>query len=340
MKHSYLLSLISFILFLQSLLSCSRQQHYSLSKIAMGTIVTISVDSDSLEKARTAIDHAFTIISSLEELMSPYKPQSDVARINNNTETIINNDTFNVISQSLEISHATGGLFDITFASVGKLWQLQSASFTPPDAIAIKKFLHCVGYKSIRLDAYTHKVIKLKPCVTIGLGGIAKGYAIAQASIALRKNGIREGIVEAGGDLEVIGNNYGYGYTIGIKHPRNEGIIGTVKLYNGQAIATSGDYERYAIYKGTRYHHIFNPKTGYPAQSDIISVSVISNNATICDGYATALFIMGSKQAMLFCKKNPRLALQCIIIDKDLNIHVSQSLIKKVTFPHYSIQSF
>ncbi|MGB4268114.1 MAG: FAD:protein FMN transferase, partial [Spirochaetota bacterium] len=105
-------------------------------------------------------------------------------------------------------------------------------------------------------------------------------------------------------------------------------------------IATSGDYERFANYKGKRYHHIMNPKTGYPAQSDIISVSVITNNATLCDGYATALFIMGTQQAITFCKNHAAINLQCIIIDKNMNIYCSKNLLQKVSFPHYSVYPF
>ncbi len=339
MKHRYL-PLLIIITILELLCACSRPHRYSLSKMAMGTIVTITVETSSPKKAQDAINQAFETITHIEKTMSPYITHSDVTRINNNLRTIVSNDTFTVIRLALELSHNTNGLFDITFASVGKLWQLQSPSFVPPSQSIINKHLHCVGYRYITLNSQTHEVIKQKPCVTVGLGGIAKGYAIAQAASTLKQYGIHEGIVEAGGDLEVIGDNYGYGYTIGIKHPRKEGIIGTVKLYDGQSVATSGDYERYAMYKGKRYHHILNPKTGYTAQSDIISVSVIAHNAAICDGYATALFIMGSKQAISFCKKNPALQLQCIIIDAGLNIYVSQSLVKKVTFPQYSIHSF
>lgn len=340
MKHKYLLLLIMIIVGSELFLSCSHPKRYSLSKIAMGTIVTITVDSTSPKKASDAVNHAFETIQHIEEKMSPYIPTSDVAHINNRLKTTVSNDTFTVIEQSLELSHKTNGLFDITFAACGKLWKLHSPSFNPPSPLEIKQQLACVNYTLLHLNPQTLEVMKEKPCVTIGLGGIAKGYAIAQAAATLKQYGIQQGIVEAGGDLEVLGDNYGYGYTIGIKHPRQEGIIGTVVLRDGQSIATSGDYERYAMYKGKRYHHILNPKTGYPAQSDIISVSVIATNATICDGYATALFIMGSEQAIAFCKKNATLNLQCIIIDKSMNIYLSESLLEKVSFPHYSVHPF
>ncbi|MGQ9843719.1 MAG: FAD:protein FMN transferase [Spirochaetota bacterium] len=332
----YILIIIEIIAFI----SCSRPNRYTLSQMAMGTIVTITVDSTSPKKAYQAINQAFETMQHIEEIMSPYKPTSDVAHINNNLKTVVSNDTFTVIKQSLELSHKTNGLFDITFAACGKLWQLNSPSFAPPSPLKIKEQLTCVNYRLIHIDMQTLEVIKQKPCITIDLGGIAKGYAIAQAASALKQLGIQQGIVEAGGDLEVLGDNYGYGYTIGIKHPRHDGIIGTVVLHDGQAIATSGDYERYTMYKGKRYHHILNPKTGYPANTNIISVSVISNNATICDGYATAFFIMGSEHAIAFCKNNAALNLQCIIIDKSMNVYFSESLLQKVSFPHYSIHPF
>lgn len=339
MKHKYTLILTIIVVSLL-LFSCSRPQRYSLSKMAMGTIVTITADSTSDKKAYEAINQAFETIKHIEEIMSPYIPTSDVAHINNNLQTNVSNETITVIKLALELSHNTHGLFDITFASAGSLWQLQSPSFVPPSQGSINQRLKCVGYRYIQLNPKTRTVIKQKPCVTIGLGGIAKGYAIAQAALVLKQCGIQQGIVEAGGDLQVLGDNYGYGYTIGIKHPRQEGIIGTVILHDGQAIATSGDYERYTIYKGKRYHHILDPATGYPAQSDITSVSVITSDPTICDGYATALFIMGTQQAISFCKKNAALNLYCIIIDKNLNIYCSKDLLQRVSFPHHSVYPF
>jgi thiamine biosynthesis lipoprotein len=308
--------------------------------MVMGTIVTITVDSTSQSEAQKAIHQAFEKIKHIEQLMSPYISTSDVSHINNNLQTTVSEDTFSVIKLAQELSHNTNGLFDITFASVGKLWQLQSPSFIPPSPESINQHLKCVSYRYIHLIPKTRTVLKQKSCVTIGLGGIAKGYAVSQALLTLKQCGIQQGIVEAGGDLQVLGDNYGYGYTIGIKHPRQEGIIGTVILHNEQAIATSGDYERFANYKGKRYHHIMNPKTGYPAQSDIISVSVITSNPTLCDGYATALFIMGTKQAITFCKRNVELNLQCIIIDKNMNIYCSKNLLQKVSFSHYSVYAF
>jgi len=322
-------------------IACVDKPHrYSLSTIALGTIITITVDATTSTKAREAIEDAFSKIKYIESIMSPYNKDSDVYAINNNLSTTVRKETFDVIKLSLELSHKTNGLFDITFASVGQFWQFQSPSFTPPSPDLIKQYKQCVSYTYIHCNEKNFEITKDKPCITIGLGGIAKGYAIALAVKTLKKHGITEGIVEAGGDLEVIGDNYAKGYTVGIKHPRDDGIIGTVKLFNGQSIATSGDYERFAIYKGKRYHHIFNPKTGQPAKSDIISVSVITTNAALCDGYATALFIMGVHQALAFLLKQKELHLQCIIIDKSLNVYISKSLINTAHFNNLSVIAF
>ena len=340
MQKIYSLIVIVVMIGAQLLLSCSHPQRYSLSQMAMGTIVTVTVDAPSHEKAHNAIQAAFDKIKQIEAVMSPYKPDSDVSKINANSKTHVSKDTFTVIEQSMELSHKTNGLFDITFASIGKLWNIQSPDFIPPSPQTINTYKPCIGYQLIHLHPENLEVIKEKPCIQIGLGGIAKGYAIEQAIATLQNMGIKEAIVEAGGDLKVIGNNYGYGYTIGIKHPRKEGICGTILLFNGQSITTSGDYERFAIYKGKHYHHILNPKTGYPAKSDIISVSVIASNATVCDGYATALFIMGSKQAISFLVHNASLQLQCIIIDTSTKIYVSKSLVPCTSFAGYTVVPF
>ena len=162
----------------------------------------------------------------------------------------------------------------------------------------------------------------------IGLGGIAKGYAVKRGIDILRKRGIRSAIVEEGGDLQVMGMKQGKRWVTGLRHPREQSLVLALKLDDGDSIATSGDYERFAMYKGRRYHHIMDPRTGFPA-SGFSSVSVVSSDPVVSDSYATAIFVMGPEQALEFLKK--REDLEVILIDRKMNIIISKSLKKDIT---------
>ena len=324
MKYSRTLLLTTLLMF-----SCTKET-ITISKPLMGTIVTITAKSNN----PNAVLLAFDEISRIEKLMSPYKQESDVYKINNGTAGTgikVSAETFALIKMSQEISQKTQGAFDITFVPLGKLYNYKNPNFVPPSLDDIKKVNHLIDYKNLILKQEEHEIVKKYNEVEIGLGAIAKGYAIGQAVKVLRENGIKSAIVESGGDLQVIGTNSGRAWNTGLMHPRKNEILMSVSLKNNESITTSGDYERYVEYEGRRYHHILNPKTGKPAET-FASVSVIIKDAALADAYSTAIFVMGLDRTIEFLKTENNAAV--IMIDLNMNIYVSKKLKGRVNFLH------
>ncbi len=182
----------------------------------------------------------------------------------------------------------SGGAFDITVGTLARVWGFTTKSYRVPSAAEIQQALSFVGLD--KLQERNGELI-VPAGVILDWGGIAKGWAVDQAAKALRRQGIERGFINAGGDLICWGQNpAGQAWRIGLKHPRQSGFLGVLELEN-QAVATSGDYQRFFEVKGVRYHHIFNPKTGYPATGKQ-SVTVIGPETAVCDGLSTAIFII------------------------------------------------
>ena len=307
----------------------------------MGTVVNITVNGER-KTAAEAINAAFTEIERIQALFSPYDDDTDLARLNREGgQSMIKlaPEVFDLIKLSVEVSSQTAGSFDITFASLSKLWNFRSESFIPPSSHEIKQKLRYVGYGNILFDDKAGEVGFLKKGVRADLGGIAKGYAILKAVQMLQKHGITSGFVDAGGDIQVIGKNRGKSWIVGIKDPADSGIIGTLALSGEDSVATSGAYERFREYNGKRYHHIINPKSGYPADSGLISVSVICSDPVFADAYATAFFVMGLNKTSEFLSKNSEISV--ILIDDKERIFLSKALEGRVEFKkQYTVQYF
>jgi len=307
-------------------LSCNEKIHH-VSKPQLGTIVNLTIISDS-STASQASSAAFKEIDRIENMMSPYKKGSDIQKIRFSRGKIIelNSETWNLIDRSLGISKETKGAFDITFASLSGLWNFKRKNFIPPSHEMVKKRLTLVDYRKVQL--YPEEKIRVPSGMRIGLGGIAKGYAIARASYILKKHGIKNAIVEEGGDLQVLGNKFGSPWKTGIMHPRDKTLIAVIKMRDGESIATSGDYERFKRFKGKRYHHIIDPRSGFPAES-FISVSVLSKDPVLSDAYATAFSVMKLNEIKTFLKKYPDLGV--ILVDRKMNIFITKGIRKRLT---------
>lgn len=314
---------------------CGRKgELYTFSRMQIGTLINITVIADTPERGVRASNAAFSEIARVESLMSPKRAGSDIVSINNSAwkaPVHISGETYALMRKSIAISEQTDGAFDITFASVGTLWQLANPSFVPPDSAVVKKRLYLVNFRNIELDDAAHTVMFKHKGIQIGLGGIAKGHAVGLAAAALRREGVRASIIDAGGDLMVRGTKFGNTWRVGLRHPRNDEILLVFTAHDGDAIVTSGDYERYKIVKGVRYHHILDPHTGFPAKG-LISATVVCSDpidAVDADAYATALFVMGGVRAREFTKKHPEL--RVILIDEGMKISASKALKKRIT---------
>ena len=222
---------------------------------------------------------------------------------------------------ALEFSRITEGAFDITYASVGYLYDYRR--HIKPSDEAIAKALPAVSYKHVILDPQAHSVRFTQPGVRIDLGGIAKGWAVDRGIEILRAGGIEHAFVTAGGDTRIIGDRFGEPWMVGIRDPRQEGkVIARIPLVDA-ALSTSGDYERFFEADGVRYHHILSPSTGKSA-SAVRSVTVIGPNATRTDGLSKTIFVLGIKEGMRVLDALGDV--DVIAIDKDEKIYYSKGL--------------
>src|SRR4030042_353101 len=287
-------ALLFFILFVYHLPSHSTNLH-KYHQVSMGTVIEITLLSEDEEAARKATLQAFQEIKRIEQLMSPWIGTSDVSRLNRSAGkdwVKVYPETFDVIQRSQKISGLSEGAFDITIAPLTQLWRKARERGVPPPSEEVKKILGLVNFKHllIRPDG---KVFLKKKGMAIDLGGIAKGYAVDRAFEILTSLGYKNLIVNAGGDLRTGGLKYNELWAVGIQNPRSaEKVMATISV-SDSAVATSGDYEKFFFHQGKRYHHILNPKTGFPADG-CQSVTILSKNGMTADGLATAFFFLGS----------------------------------------------
>jgi thiamine biosynthesis lipoprotein len=297
----------------------------------MGTAVEIALVAEEEETARKAAFQAFQEIKRIEYLMSPWIESSDVNRINRsagNDGVKVSPETIEVIKMAQEVSKVSDGAFDITVGPLVHLWRKARERGIPPEMKEVKETLNLVNFRNLR----THdggKVSLRKKGMNIDLGGIAKGHAVDRAFKLLKGLGYRNLIVNAGGDLRVGGSKPEGPWSIGIQHPREpEKIMAHISVSN-TAVATSGDYEKFFIHQGKRYHHILNSRTGFPAEG-CQSVTVLHEEATTADAVATAIFVLGPEKGVSLCKRLK--GLNCLIMDKGGKIIFSPSLKERISF--------
>ncbi len=314
------------IIYISLFSSCSNIHKTTIQKF--GTLIHITVISNK-KTATTVFKKINNKLHQIQNLMSPFHNKSDIFQINKNAgiqPVVVHPETYKLIKQSIKISQETNRAFDITFASIAHLWNYKKKNFTPPSKEKIITHLPLVDSKHISLGK---KTVYLKnKQVKIGLGAIAKGYAIKECMNIIKQSGISSAIIEAGGDLQVLGKKYGKQWKSGLQHPtKRYDILLIIKLNSLDSIATSGDYERYTKYKGKRYSHIIDPRTGYPA-NNFTSLSVIAKNPVSADAYATALSILNKQERMTFIKKNSHLGI--IQVDHGLHISITKNLKSKI----------
>lgn len=290
----------------------------------MGTHVHVEVWHEAQPVAAAAVASALTELRRIDRLMTPYSTTSDVGQVNAsaaNRAVAISAETFNLIGTAQAYSELSGGAFDITFAAVGHLYDLRNR--VKPNAEQVAAALPAIGFRQLQLDAAQRTLRFTQPRMRIDLGGIAKGYAVDNATAALRRHGIQSALIMAGGDTAVLGTKQGKPWRIGIRDPRNpDALAGALPVVDA-AVSTSGDYERFFIQDGVRYHHILDPKTGRPAQA-CRSVTIVGPNATTTDALSTTVFVLGPDKGMALVEQLP--GIEAVIIDAEGAQHVSSGL--------------
>ncbi|MBM4330577.1 MAG: FAD:protein FMN transferase [Deltaproteobacteria bacterium] len=302
------------------------------SRIIMGTSVEIVVSLADSKKAEEAWEAAFGEIQGIDFLMSNYREDSEVSRINRNAgkkETLVSPETLRVIERALEFSSLSGGAFDISIASVFRLWNFREGKL--PDEKSLMGKLPKVDYRRIKVDRARSSVYLQEQGMEIDLGAIAKGYAVDRASAILQEKGIENFIVNAGGDLKVNGSKEeGVAWTVGIQHPRLPSTMIAKLSLRQTAVATSGDYQKFFIKGGERYHHLLNPSTGTPARESQ-SVTVMAPSAMDADALATAIFILGPEKGLSLIERLPNV--HTIIVDRRGSVLISPNWPKGVLLP-------
>lgn len=264
----------------------------------MGTRIAVELWADDKAKADTLIAQVMDEMRRVDELMSTYKPTSQVSRVNAEAAdhpVKVDADLFSVLQTSAEYSEITEGAFDITYASVGYLYDFRRHIKPTDEQIAAA--LPAVNYKHVLLDPKASTVRFSQKGVRIDLGGIAKGWAVDQGIAILRKGGVERAMVTAGGDTRIIGDRFGKPWMVGIRDPDNKDKVVVRIPLEDSALSTSGDYERFFEEGGVRYHHIIEPSSGKPARA-VRSVTVIGPTATRTDGLSKTIFVLGIDRGM------------------------------------------
>jgi FAD:protein FMN transferase len=288
---------------MSALLCCAAPAHAEwvrrITDGIMGTRITVEVWAEDRSRADKAIDAVLDEMRHIDDSMSTYKPTSEVSQVNDKAADgpmHISKELFDLLVKAKEYSVITDGAFDITYASVGYMYDFRK--HVRPDEAQIAKALPAVNYLHVILDPKNQTVQFSQKGVRIDLGGIAKGYSVDRGIDVLKSLGFTRAYVGAGGDSRIIGDRFGEPWVVGIRDPtKGEGnVIARIPLVDA-AISTSGDYERFFEEKGVRYHHIIDPHTGHSA-SKVRSATVIGPYATRTDGLSKTAFVLGPEKAM------------------------------------------
>jgi thiamine biosynthesis lipoprotein len=271
----------------------------------MGTRCAVELWSDDKAKGEAAITSVFDDMKRIDRLMSTWKEDTEISKVNREGgkhPVKISRELFKLLQVSVEYSELTRGAFDITYASVGYLYDFKKG--VHPDQKAIEQALPGINWRHMVLDEKRTTVFFTRPGMRIDLGGIAKGYSVDRGVEILQKQGVTRAMVNAGGDTRIIGDRFGKPWVVGVRDPDHEGKVFLRLPLTDTAFSTSGDYERYFDENGKRFHHIIDPKTGDSARK-CRSVTIISGNATRTDALTKSVFIMGPEEGIAFINTLP-----------------------------------
>ena len=304
--------------------SSARADWLRREEVAMGTRIYVEAWHDDPVRGEQAIDAVMAEMHRIDALMSHYKPESQLSQINARAAlepVVVDPELFELIRTSVRFSELTEGAFDITYASVGYLYDYPH--HVHPTEAQIQAALPGVNFRNLILDPAQHSVKFAREGMRIDLGGIAKGYACDQGVAILRRLGITNAVVTAGGDTRLLGDRRGRPWLIGIRHPDDqERVVLTMPLAD-VGISTSGDYERYFDEGGVRYHHIIDPKTGH-SPSGVRSVTIIGPTATDTEGWSKGVFIKGPVEGLKLLEQHPQM--DAVVVDRNGKVWYSKGL--------------
>ena len=291
MKKYFISAMLSALLFLTGCSAESSPEPVQGTFFAMDTMMDFTIYGES-----GLIDQSESLIASLESLVSVTDTGSELYAINQTGSGTLTGKASSLMEQALEICRRTDGALDLSIYPIVRAWGFTTGSYQVPDEAEIQALLPLVDYRKIQYDAATGTVT-LPEGMEIDLGSVAKGYAGQLAAQMLREHGVQSALLNLGGNVQTVGTKPdGSPWQIGIKDPQGEDAMMVLSVED-QAVVTSGGYERYFEQDGQTYWHIMDPSTGHPADSGLISVTIVGDEGVVCDGLSTALFVMGLEKA-------------------------------------------
>jgi len=275
----------------------------------MGAEARLTAWTSDEKAARAAFDDAFRELERLESLMSVWRPGSDIVKLNDaagKQPVTISQEVFDALRAAREFGDTTSGAFDVTFGALADIWKFDHDQDNKIPAPAdIQQRLPLVGYKDLILDASARTAYLTRAGMRAHLGGIGKGFAVDRVASILKERGITNFMIQFGGDMYVAGMPGNRQWRVGIQDPRGSGNKSFAAMeLTDSAVSTSGDYERFFLKDGVRYHHIMDPRTGQPARGSR-SVTIVANTSTMADALSTGVFVMGPADGMALVERLP-----------------------------------
>lgn len=290
----------------------------------LGTSIQVELWCEDRGDGDRAIDAVMAEMHRINRTMSPHLPDSELSIINRDAGQAavpISDEMFSLLSRAIYFSQLSDGAFDITYAAVGRLFDYRLGK--RPKASTLEKAREAVGYQFVLLDKDARTVRFSRPDVSIDLGGFAKGHAVDNAAAILRQRGIAHANVSAGGDSRVIGDRKGRPWMIGIRDPRSaNGVVAVLPLVD-TSVSTSGDYERYFIEDGERFHHLIDPATGQ-SPSGVSSVTILAEDGLTTEAFSKIVFVLGVERGLGLIESQS--GIDAVVVDADGKLHYSSGL--------------
>ncbi len=301
----------------------------------MGSRFDITIIAKDAVAANAYIDTVVAEVTRIENLISDWRPQTQISEVNRNAgirPVKVDPEVFELTERALYLSRLTDGAFDISFAAMDRIWKFDGSMAKMPSPEAIRRSVEKIGYQNILLDKENSTIFLKKEGMKIGFGALGEGYAADKCREMMVAKGVQAGIVNGSGDMRSWGKHpNGDNWKIGVTNPIHNNELFAILPLGDEAAVTSGSYEKYVIFNGKRYAHIINPKTGYPA-SGLSSVTVLGPGAEFATGLSTSIMVLGKKKGLRLLKAFPQY--RAILVDdkgkvmttENMNIEINKRL--------------
>lgn len=304
---------------------CARPRTVQKTEAIMGTDVTITVVSQTVEEGNTAIEAGMAELRRLDAMMSLYKDTSELTRVNlaaGRNAVKVSPEMIEIVERAAYISRLSGGVFDVTVGPLVVLWQMRLKEGKVPTDGEIARVRPLVDYRNIVIDKKASTLFLRKAGMIMDFGGM-KGYTADRAADVIKQHGIRNAVIAVAGDIWVLGHrDDGKAWRIGVQHPREHDKTLAVLDLSDKYVTTSGDYERFVIKEKKRYHHIIDPRTGKPSRG-VISATIIGDKGAVIDPLAKVPFILGPEEGLKIVKK---LGAEAIVVDDQGTVFMTDGI--------------